>query len=234
MPETSGRPGVRRAAFVAATVVAVTLVAPLAGVARDEVTVESSAAAFRASAGVAPAPVDAAVLPLGVTVPANAPVVSSAVRTAAVASSSTTTTTLAVPVRAEVAPSFVNDVLGLLGRTVGVLLNALGGAVRTAPASPSFSSSTSTSTSTSTTLACRNSTNPACGPFRFDRQPAPDRQMTVQVVAQPATVAVGQPVVFRLTLVDPDGVSHRATTFLFGGDAGQGTSSIKPCEKYGP
>ena len=57
--------------------------------------------------------------------------------------------------------------------------------------------------------------------------------MTVQAVAEPATVKVGQPMVFRLTLVDPDGVSHNANRFFFG-ESGIGGSRSDECKKFGP
>jgi hypothetical protein len=53
---------------------------------------------------------------------------------------------------------------------------------------PSTTSTSTTSTSTTSTtiddrrpLACRNSTNPQCGPFRWDPQPLPNRPMRVDV-----------------------------------------------------
>jgi hypothetical protein len=57
--------------------------------------------------------------------------------------------------------------------------------------------------------------------------------MTVQVVAEPASPRVGQPVVFHVTLRDPDGVSYGSSTFSFG-DAGIGEDSTARCAKYGP
>ena len=81
--------------------------------------------------------------------------------------------------------------------------------------------------------ACRNSTDPACGPFRFDPQPGPDEPMTVQVTAIPALARVGQEVVFRVTLRDPDGVSRGSSLYDFGNSA-LGESVQRQCEKYGP
>ena len=85
---------------------------------------------------------------------------------------------------------------------------------------------------TITVVACRNSTDPACGPFRFDPQPGSDRPMTVQVVAEPASVGAGGEVVFTLTLNDPDGVSYGSTLFNYG-DAGGGDSSVEKCKRFG-
>ena len=86
---------------------------------------------------------------------------------------------------------------------------------------------------TTTTLVCRNSTDPACGPFRFDPQPGPDNPMSVHIVMDPPAPAAGQEVVFTITLTDPDGVSINGSTYIFG-DTGLGESSVDPCTKFGP
>lgn len=80
---------------------------------------------------------------------------------------------------------------------------------------------------------CRNSTDSACGPFRFDPQPGADNPMTVEVTVEPATPVAGQPMVFRITLTDPDGVSYDATNFNFG-NSGIGGSTPEACTKFGP
>ena len=82
-------------------------------------------------------------------------------------------------------------------------------------------------------VTCRNSTDPACGPFRFDPQPAVDVAMTVQAVVEPASPVAGQELVFRLTLVDPDGGTPGSSIFDFG-DSAIGESSFAMCDKYGP
>ena len=87
-------------------------------------------------------------------------------------------------------------------------------------------------TTTTTVVACRNSIDPACGPFRFDPQPGSDNPMTVQVVAGPATVPAGQEVVFTVTLADPDGVSYGSSLFGYG-DSGIGDTSMDECKKFG-
>lgn len=87
---------------------------------------------------------------------------------------------------------------------------------------------------TSTTLAtCRNSAAPACGGFRFDPQPGPDRPMTVDVAVVPASPRAGEEMTFRVILTDPDGVSYGTSTFSFG-DAGLAGSPLPPCDKFGP
>ena len=85
----------------------------------------------------------------------------------------------------------------------------------------------------STVPACRNSTDPACGDFRFDPQPGADDPMTVEVTAVPSSPVAGQPMVFRVTLRDPDGVSYGASNFFFG-DSGISDSKFGQCKKFGP
>ncbi len=80
---------------------------------------------------------------------------------------------------------------------------------------------------------CRNSTDSACGPFRFDPQPGADNPMTVEVTVEPATPVAGQPMVFHITLTDPDGVSYDGTNFNFG-NSGIGGSTPEACAKFGP
>ena len=108
----------------------------------------------------------------------------------------------------------------------------------TAPAPLVAAAVTSTSTTvpatTTTTLdPCRNSVDSKCGPFRFDPQPGTDNAMTVEVTAEPASPVAGQPLVFHLTLRDPDGVSYDGTNFNFG-NSGIGGSTPEPCAKFGP
>lgn len=51
---------------------------------------------------------------------------------------------------------------------------------------------------------CRNSTDPACGEFRWDPQPAPNQPLTAAFVDAPATAAVGEEVTFAVAWSDPD------------------------------
>ncbi len=120
------------------------------------------------------------------------------------------------------------------------------------PVAPTSTTSTSTPSSTSTTTgsrttlavapaptttttvaACRNSTSPSCGLFRFDPQPGADSPMTVQVVVEPVSAKAGQPMVFHVSLVDADGVSYGSSLYGFG-DSGIGDSSQNECKKFGP
>jgi len=51
---------------------------------------------------------------------------------------------------------------------------------------------------------CRNSTDPACGPFSWDPNPGPNQPLTGQVTAAPASPSAGQTVTFHITASDPD------------------------------
>jgi hypothetical protein len=88
-------------------------------------------------------------------------------------------------------------------------------------------------TTTTPAPVCRNSTNPSCGPFRFDPDPGIDNPMTIQVAPDPTAALAGQEVVFHLTLTDPDGVSYGSSLFTFG-DSGIGESRSPTCGKFGP
>ena len=91
----------------------------------------------------------------------------------------------------------------------------------TVTASPAAPPTTAPSSTTSTSLVCRNSTDPACGPFRWDPPPGPNQPMTVAVSVSPAAPRAGETVSFRVTVDDPDGAD------LVGGggsvDYGDGT-----------
>ena len=103
----------------------------------------------------------------------------------------------------------------------------------TTTAAPAPTTTAVPATTTTTLDPCRNSTDPACGPFRFDPQPGADRPMTVEVTVEPPAPVAGQPMVFHITLTDPDGVSYDGTTFNFG-NSGIGGSTPEPCAKFGP
>ncbi|MGH9151616.1 MAG: PKD domain-containing protein, partial [Acidimicrobiales bacterium] len=81
---------------------------------------------------------------------------------------------------------------------------------------------------------CRNSADPACGPFWFDPQPGPDRPMTLEVSTGPAPAVAGAEVAFRVELSDPDGVAYNAWSVEFGDGGVLGASGMRTCERYGP
>lgn len=88
-------------------------------------------------------------------------------------------------------------------------------------------------TTTTAVDPCRNSADSKCGPFRFHPRPGADNPMTVEVAVEPATPVAGEPMVFHITLTDPDGVSYNGTTFNFG-NGGIGGSTPGTCAKHGP
>src|SRR5438067_5196899 len=86
-------------------------------------------------------------------------------------------------------------------------------------------SSTTTSTSAGAngatvrvTIACQNSHDPRCGPFRWNPAPGPDQPMNIEVSASPAAPRVGQHVTFTVTSSDPDAPGPGRGTFLAFGD----------------
>ena len=93
---------------------------------------------------------------------------------------------------------------------------------------------TAPATTTTTSLVCRNSTNPACGPFSYDpaitNQPA-----TLTATTAPATPTAGVIVTFTLHATDPDTFID-ATRFCgqasFG--EGDGTGCAVACAATGP
>lgn len=75
---------------------------------------------------------------------------------------------------------------------------------------------------TTTTLVCRNSTNPACGPFRWDPDPGPNAPMTASLTYEPAHPHVGEPVYFRPDFEDPD------ASYVWGGCSDFGDGPHEP------
>jgi hypothetical protein len=137
-------------------------------------------------------------------------------------------TTLGPPVTAK-APATTTTA----PRPAGTTSTTAPAALVAAPVSPTTTTTAAPATTTTTLDPCRNSADPQCGPFRFDPQPGADNPMTVQVVVEPAAPVAGQPMVFHITLTDPDGVSYDGTNFNFG-NSGIGGSTPEPCAKFGP
>lgn len=108
--------------------------------------------------------------------------------------------------------------------------------------SPTTTSTTSTppeTTTTTTTLACRNSTDPACGPLEWDPEPGP-YEVEVYAVSVPTTARVGREVVFAVNRVEPagDDALGACTSWQV---SDPGVVSISTCEavnaecgRYGP
>lgn len=62
-----------------------------------------------------------------------------------------------------------------------------------------------TTSSTATTRPCRNSFEPACGPFRWDPPLPPNQPMSVKLSYLPTAPKAGETVTFYVTVDDPDG-----------------------------
>lgn len=91
----------------------------------------------------------------------------------------------------------------------------------TLPVAPTTTAVTATqhpATTTTTTLVCRNSYNPACGPFRWDPMPTIDKP-TVSIKYS----ANGLDVTFTVTISDPDTTVNSCGQISFG-DGGGGCS----------
>lgn len=109
-------------------------------------------------------------------------------------------------------------------------------------ASPTTSPTATTvaeTTTTTTTLACRNSFDPVCGPFRWDPPPGPNQPLTVTVSATPTSPSVGQTVTFRVLVQDPDGnrlldTSARTVDYGDGSPFGGVGGHVDCVSGYGP
>ncbi|MGI8810493.1 MAG: hypothetical protein ACR2KK_22105 [Acidimicrobiales bacterium] len=109
---------------------------------------------------------------------------------------------------------------------------------RTSPSTTPTSAPPATTASTSTTL-CRNSVNPACGPFRWDPPLPPNQPLTVQVTSTPTAPKAGETVTFRVVVDDPDGSQLLDRTGIANdyGDAPPegGVNAHRDCtERWGP
>jgi hypothetical protein len=96
-----------------------------------------------------------------------------------------------------------------------------------------------TTSSTATTAACRNSGEPACGPFLWDPPLPPNRPLTVKLSYLPTAPKVGETVTFSVTVDDPDGrmlLDRAGMANNYGdGPPERGPMAIVDCtERYGP
>lgn len=95
--------------------------------------------------------------------------------------------------------------------------------------STSLATTTTTRPKPTTTIAklvCRNSYNPACGPFRWDPAPGPNEPSTVQITYTPASPRVGDQVTFHVTYTNPDGpAGSDESSIKFGDGGGQGIAA---------
>lgn len=107
------------------------------------------------------------------------------------------------------------------------------------PATSPTSRPPASTSSTATTQPCRNSEEPACGPFRWDPPPAPDQAMTVEISYLPTAPKAGETVVFSVTVDDPDGSGLLDRTGIannYGdGTPSQGVAGHADCvARFGP
>lgn len=91
---------------------------------------------------------------------------------------------------------------------------------------------------TATTTPCRNSTDAACGLFRWDPAPTPNRPMSVEVTTSPSAPRAGDTVTFSVVVTDPDAqIQHPCDVFVSfgaGDDAPPACASSRFCEEgYG-
>lgn len=121
-------------------------------------------------------------------------------------------------------------------------------AVTTSTAAMSSATTSATAPTTTTTIAsttttvCRNSTNPACGPFRWDPAPQADQPVVVTVTAPEQGVA-GRPVTFTVEAVDTDAqvvfcevydLGDGTKQGVIGQRCDQGTAEGRCSNRYGP
>jgi len=114
--------------------------------------------------------------------------------------------------------------LGLTETTIGVAT------VETATTVPG-TRPTPAPTTTVPPLVCHNSTNPACGQFRWDPPPGANQQMLASVSWTPAQPVVGEPVTFTVGWSDPD--ANAIDGFFSPDGAGLGAPCQYP-QGYGP
>lgn len=78
-----------------------------------------------------------------------------------------------------------------------------------------------------TTRACRDSFDPACGPFRWDPAPGENAPMRLSIVASPASPRAGQEVKFTLVADDPDADQFCSAPGLVFGDGDNTNAFVK-------
>lgn len=138
-----------------------------------------------------------------------------------------TTTTPAGPV----APAPPTTTIAPVARTTGTSVTTASGPTTT------VRSSTGTATRplmTTSSPTCRNSTDPACGPFRWDGAVV-NQGMTLELRWSPANPEIGQTVTFTLTMSDPDAPADGFFQSFAFGDGGTLVADDFPeaCDRYG-
>lgn len=90
---------------------------------------------------------------------------------------------------------------------------------------------TAPATTATPTLVCRNSTDPACGPFRWDPALLPDQPLVASFTKAPTTAVAGQPVAFEVSWSDGDA---KLTYDRFSTDGTSLGSACSMVPRYGP
>jgi hypothetical protein len=80
---------------------------------------------------------------------------------------------------------------------------------------------------TTTTLVCRNSSDPRCGPFRWEPDPGPNQPLTVDITYEPSSPRAGETVTFHVTARDPDASQFPQMCSFFGDGSGPCISGVK-------
>jgi hypothetical protein len=105
-----------------------------------------------------------------------------------------------------------------------------------APAPTVTASATDEPTAAPTAEACRNSTDPDCGEFRWDPEPDDNEPLTIEVEYSPKTPRAGDTVTFEVVATDDGGTPVRRTTLF--GDGSQVEPKGDACpdqeKRYGP
>lgn len=89
--------------------------------------------------------------------------------------------------------------------------------------------------------SCRNSTDPSCGPFRWDPAPGANQPLTIAFEVGPAQPRAGEEVTVRVVATDPDApVTTNGGTYFWhdphftGGQIGFPATVVRATERYGP
>ena len=101
-----------------------------------------------------------------------------------------------------------------------------------APAATTTAHPATTTTRPRTTppvaIVCRNSADPACGPFRWDPAPPANQALTVSITVSPVPTATGDVVSFHVVAEDPDGrIGTRSVDY--GDGTGETSGGVPPC-----
>lgn len=108
----------------------------------------------------------------------------------------------------------------------------------TATTIPDPTTTTTEAPTTTSVLVCRNSTNPACGPFRWEPAPGANAPIRFDLSGVPSTATVGKPVTFRVRVTDADGGDLNCANLFPGGPVeepilGGGCQFFNPSDSCG-